>query len=411
VGEHADSVALRRAVEAHGSGTQALAEERFSDAKLAFELAGSLYRSLDRSEDEATELFYAGMADELAGEVMSAFRSYEAALQIYQSLDLAQEEAAAHRRIGDLARAVGQIDEAITAYAAARAAFERSGASAEARTAAELIQEIDIEVEESARTLFVLDEGNDPTLFETLGSRIGNMPWDVISWTSPRSTDLRARRGDAALYFLQPIKGIRGLDQIEFIKRLERQGVSVILLMREGIEVPPEFLTTFEHVSYASPEDVQTVLNSLENVPVVNFRRLSPHAFESLIYELLVAEGFLVQRQGAGEERGVDFVVTVERNDPLGAEYSEQWLVQAKHAHGARGDLRALRNLAAITEALHAQNALYVTSGQITSVTADWIASLSHPRLRAIDGTGVRNAVMRHPALARRYFSPPEQRE
>src|SRR5207248_139225 len=103
-------------------------------------------------------------------------------------------------------------------------------------------------------------------------------------------------------------------------------------------------------------------------------------------------------RESAAADSGVDLVVTVDRDDPLGVPYREEWAVQVKHTLGARADLRTLREFVGALQLRTVQNALYVTSGQITSVTAEWIAGLAAPRIHTVDGVALRAVVARHPA-------------
>jgi restriction endonuclease Mrr len=151
-------------------------------------------------------------------------------------------------------------------------------------------------------------------------------------------------------------------------------------------------------------------------VPEVDFKKLNPQKFESLVGELLWKTGFEnVQLMPQHHDTGVDLIAEYRRSDPFGAEIREVYLVQVKLYRQSRADLKFLnQSIAYLKSFPQADEILLVTNSQLTSAALEWLNSVKQKEkisVRVIDGTELKRLLLKHNDLVQKYFSADEEGE
>jgi hypothetical protein len=138
----------------------------------------------------------------------------------------------------------------------------------------------------------------------------------------------------------------------------------------------------------------------------VDLRVMNEVQLTALVQEILVALGFHDIRVSHGQnERGYDIEARIRSADPFTTE-DDRWLVQVKSYRSGRADLKTITQMFALVDFWPREaKGLIVTNGQLTSVARSWLASAAQRRgrhVRVLDGTDLREILLRHPEIGRR---------
>jgi hypothetical protein len=190
--------------------------------------------------------------------------------------------------------------------------------------------------------------------------------------------------------------------------------LNLIPAMIEDCEIPA-FLAGKQYIDLRKDFNagLQRLVSQLAAIPDIEFSRLDPRTFESLVADLLSDLGFSVQRTRPTHDSGFDFIASYRSRDPFGAEKTETWLVESRLYREQRVSVSALRQMVGfLVTSRTAGKGLVVTNGRMTSVAREFLAEItlkSGQELRVIDGTELMALVIQRPSLVQQYFAHKEK--
>lgn len=190
-------------------------------------------------------------------------------------------------------------------------------------------------------------------------------------------------------------------------RELDYRAINVIPALVRDCEVPALLANrTYLDLRHDLDAGVERLIQQLGVAVTVDFNHISPRDFKQLIADLLAELGFEVELTTTIRDGSIDIIATQNRADPFGARVlSERWLVQTRLYRDRRVGVQFLREIVGL---LHRHEkfdqALVVTTGQLTSVAHEYLESLPS-RIRVIEGTELRRLLLQHPAVADKYFS------
>lgn len=191
--------------------------------------------------------------------------------------------------------------------------------------------------------------------------------------------------------------------------RLRQRGVDVIPVRLDDTPLPPD-LPDRHVVDLAADFDsgLQHLVAQVDTATRIDFKRLTPQAFDLLVADLLTATGLDVDFAGSSVDLGVDMRASRRVVDPFGAVETETWLVECKLYGRGRISVDVIRQMAGfLAMAPVTTRGLLVSTAQITSVARDYLAELERTarvRLRVLDGAELTALLREHPDIADRHF-------
>ncbi|MEO6702683.1 MAG: TIR domain-containing protein [Jatrophihabitantaceae bacterium] len=197
--------------------------------------------------------------------------------------------------------------------------------------------------------------------------------------------------------------------------KLRKRGVDIIPARLD--ETPlPSALAHRQAIDFTRDFDggLRELIRQINASRYLDFKRLTPQAFENLVADLLHTLGFSVDGQRSLSAAEVDIRATRRARDPFGAVESETWLVECKlYGAGGRISVDAIRQMAGfLATAPVSSRGLLVTTAQVTSVAYEYLAEVERTarvRLRVIDGAELSALLRENSELVVRHFVAPEE--
>lgn len=172
---------------------------------------------------------------------------------------------------------------------------------------------------------------------------------------------------------------------------------------------PSSVAFTLDRSSYTLDRQLDRIADYLRNVPRVDFERLSPSQFEELVQSLLKKLHLLDIEHTGFIDSGFDFSARSRVRNPFGGYTFVTWLIEVKFTPSSRVDLSLLHQLSHYLEKSPTEiNGVVITNGQLTSTAWEWLeenASLTGTSLKVVDGTQLRELVVKYPDLVDAFFS------
>lgn len=160
--------------------------------------------------------------------------------------------------------------------------------------------------------------------------------------------------------------------------------------------------------SYAE-QQISKIADYLANLPLVNFDALSAPRFEELVFSLLEKLHLRDVSRIKYAEKGFDFEAKSRVKNPFGGYGFITWLIEVKFTKSARVDLGLLHQLSHYLELRPLEiNGVVITNGQLTSTAREWLednARSKRTSLTVVDGTQLRELVLKYPALVEEFFA------
>ncbi len=197
-------------------------------------------------------------------------------------------------------------------------------------------------------------------------------------------------------------------------RELQTRAITVIPALIEDCTMPPP-LANLVYLDLRTDLEggIGRLIQQLGMASDIDFSRLNPQSFESLVADLLQRLGFSIEHQALSSDSGFDFKASFPTKDPFGAHHEDVWLVEVKHYKNQRVSVDAVRQMVSYMTMLPgAKKGLVVTSGQLTSVAQEVLAELTtnlRTELRVIEGTELKRLLLEHPQLIKRYFGQEAQ--
>jgi hypothetical protein len=127
-------------------------------------------------------------------------------------------------------------------------------------------------------------------------------------------------------------------------RELQRRAITVIPALVEDCTMPPP-LANLVYLDLRSDLEggISRLIQQLGIAPDIDFSRLDPRSFESLVADLLQSLGFSIEHQALSSDSGFDFKASFPTRDPFGARHEDVWLVEVKHYKNQRVSVDAVR--------------------------------------------------------------------
>jgi HJR/Mrr/RecB family endonuclease len=189
-------------------------------------------------------------------------------------------------------------------------------------------------------------------------------------------------------------------------REVEQRSIHVIPVLVEDCELPPFFSNRLYFDLRTNREQgIAKLTGQLIRVPQIEFARLGPEAFETLIANLLKELGFRVEMTPATRDGGYDILARRPSVDPFGKAIEETWLVEAKHLSQGRISLSSLRALAGVlTLEKPDAKGLIITSSKLTSVAKEYLDTISQRTgrtIRVVEREELTKLLLDHPDSAK----------
>lgn len=195
-----------------------------------------------------------------------------------------------------------------------------------------------------------------------------------------------------------------------FARELASRDITLLPVMIADCEVPP-FLAQRVLIDLRTDytSGISRLVQQIGLAPKIDFSRLTPQQFETLVADLFKSAGFSeVQLEVPMRDRRVDIVAKYTAKDPLGGIREEVWLVEVKFYRKERADLQALHQLVGYLVTLPEQyRGVLVTNSQLTSAARAWLEEArksGHHDIRIVDGTEMRRLLLNYPDIVDKYF-------
>lgn len=251
------------------------------------------------------------------------------------------------------------------------------------------------------------------------GLRIRISEWELQPGDSIASRIIEAvSSSDLLLVLLSPnsinSRWVQSELNTALSRELQTRAITVIPALIEDCKIPPP-LANLVYLDLCSDLEggIRRLIQQLGIAPDIDFSRLDPRSFESLVADLLQSLSFSIEHQALTSDSGFDFKATFPTKDPFGAHHEDVWLVEVKHYKTQRVSVDAIRQMVSYMTMLPgAKKGLVVTSGQLTSVAKEVLAELTaklRTELRVIEGPELERLLLEHPQLVKRYFGQEAQ--
>jgi hypothetical protein len=173
----------------------------------------------------------------------------------------------------------------------------------------------------------------------------------------------------------------------------------------------PSYLKEFQFLDLRKnfEENLSSFLNQINYIPKVDFSLLNYQLFENLTKDILSELGFSnikVQPRGDNDVR-YDLSGDYGIIDPFGKKKKESWIIECKFYQNEKADFRSLRDLSYYLLTLKKDTKLALfTNSQLTSTSLNWLNNNDEikNRVRIIDGYELKNILINHPRLIKKYF-------
>lgn len=198
-------------------------------------------------------------------------------------------------------------------------------------------------------------------------------------------------------------------------KELTARDITIVPILIADVEIPG-FLHNYQYFDCRTNVErrIESLIDQISAAPEIDFGRLTPELFESLVADLLIRSDFTnVVRTPKSQDVGYDLKAEFRRKDPFGVDSTETWLVECRFYRQSRADLKTISQFLLRLSLLEPNNrGLLITNSQLTSVALEHLVALRSKTgtdLRVIDGTELKRLLIRHKDLVTKYFrdNPP----
>lgn len=197
--------------------------------------------------------------------------------------------------------------------------------------------------------------------------------------------------------------------------RLKSRNISIVpvFLGRRPLVTPFQSVISFTLDLDAPPSRVEVqvgrIAEYLHNLPRVDFDALSVCQFEKLIFSLLDKLHLRDVSLANHSDAGFDIEAKSRVRNPFGGYSFTTWLIEVKFTKSARVDLELLHQLSHYLERRPLEiNGVVITNGQLTSTAREWLEETTKSKrtsLTVVDGTQLRELVLKYPTLVEEFFA------
>jgi HJR/Mrr/RecB family endonuclease len=219
---------------------------------------------------------------------------------------------------------------------------------------------------------------------------------------------------DILLVLLSPASVRSRWVQSELASALEGElhsrSITVVGALVKNCEIPVALSNRlYFDLTERKKHALETLIDHLKPAQNIDFNKLTPRDFEGLVTDLLTELHFKVSSDDASRDCGFDLMASHTSSDPFNVGRRETWLVETKLYREERVSVSVLRTLLGALLLTGAdKKGLLVTNCKLTSVAREFLdesTCKSAATLRVIDGPELVSLLIKHPRVARAYFS------
>jgi hypothetical protein len=184
-----------------------------------------------------------------------------------------------------------------------------------------------------------------------------------------------------------------------------KKGIAIFIIKIDDTKVPTD-LAGYIYTDFSSNRDfgLDILRRSLLHLNEVNYEftdwsDLDGKTFESLVFELLVNEGFSVLRTPPTRDGGYDFVATT--TNVLGS--SERIIIESKFYKNQKISIDVLRGLFAVSTLENVNKVLLITNSELTNASREFLAR-SAPNIVVWEGHELIRRLFLYPTLVEKFF-------
>lgn len=183
------------------------------------------------------------------------------------------------------------------------------------------------------------------------------------------------------------------------------KGIKILPIKIDESDVPSDLSNyLYADFSKSRSQGLDNLMRSLSQDYKVNYEfkdwsGFDWKKFESLIFDLLNAEGFNVQKTPPTRDGGYDFVAKT--TNILGSE--EKIIIESKFYKNKKISIDVLRNLYGVSIVEKVNKVLLITNSELTSASRAFLES-STPNISVWEGHELIRKLFSYPELVERYF-------
>ncbi|SRR5581483_1132959 len=269
--------------------------------------------------------------------------------------------------------------------------------------------------------IFISFEYSDAKIAKRIGNRLRAKKLSIFydgfgfgsdSWLPLEHVKRNIKAGDYVLMLLGGGRVYSEKSQVmaekEFAAEAHTRAITILPIVVAESHIPHWWHKNriFADISKDTKLGIEKLVNALSHVPALTFARIGEKSgmqFETLVMDLLKAQGYKTTPVHSAKDSGYDIVAT--------SESGTQWLVQVKKYGAERVDFPDVVRFSSLLGNRNDSNGLIVTTGQLNSVTRNRLArahEASKP-LVVIEGTELRRQLLSYPELISRHFDESEK--
>jgi len=198
-----------------------------------------------------------------------------------------------------------------------------------------------------------------------------------------------------------------------FLQELDYRDITLIPIVMNKTPIP-EIFSKYQYFSFSNKfeNQIDALITQIENIPDIDFSKLTPQTFEKLIFDLLRKLKFKeIQKENRGYDRNFDIIAEYRYKDPFGKDIYESWLIEIKYYSEDRVRLETIdnfrRHLWELRELDVKYKGLLITNGKLSSTILNKIDHYNERgeiTLKLIDGTELKRLLLKNDSLIKKYF-------
>jgi Restriction endonuclease/TIR domain len=203
-----------------------------------------------------------------------------------------------------------------------------------------------------------------------------------------------------------PRDAIRTGHWAEAARAVQRRGIDVVPVVQPAAGI--DSLAGWPVVEYAGPDASRLVADRVRLGAAIDLAGVTGPVLEALVSDLLQRIGWTIAPGAGRGDEGYDLRITREPGPDIN--WPPESLVEIKAYRDHRVSVSAISQLASVVQRHQDTAGLLVTNGQLTTVARNYAAGTSEAGtpIQVIDGTELRQMLIRHPDIALRHIPVPD---
>ena len=198
-----------------------------------------------------------------------------------------------------------------------------------------------------------------------------------------------------------------------YLNELNYRDITLVPILTDKTPIP-EIFSEYQYFSLSNnlEKQIDILISRIENIPKIDFSKLTPSLFENLVFDLLKKLKFKdIQKEDYGKDFDFDLTAEYKNKDPFGKDVYESWLIEIKYYHEDRVRLETIDHFNQYLRDLRKDEVNYkgllITNGKLSSTILNKIDHYNERdqiSLRVIDGTELKRLLLKNSSLIEKYF-------